>query len=46
VSKLGLEARGLADTVDILTKNFQALSKGGTQQVSLMNIAMELKKAS
>jgi len=28
------------------TQNFAALSKGGTQQVSLMNIAMELKKAS
>jgi len=27
-------------------QNFAALSKGGTQQVSLMNIAMELKKAS
>ncbi|EIW67175.1 hypothetical protein TREMEDRAFT_69728 [Tremella mesenterica DSM 1558] len=26
--------------------NFAVLSKGGTQQVSLMNIAMELKKAS
>ena len=33
-------------TSDILTKNFQVLSKGGTQQVSLMNVAMELKKAS
>jgi chromodomain-helicase-DNA-binding protein 1 len=31
---------------NILTRNFQALSKGGTQQVSLMNVAMELKKAS
>ncbi|KAK8853315.1 hypothetical protein IAR55_004019 [Kwoniella newhampshirensis] len=30
----------------ILTKNFAVLSKGGTQQVSLMNVAMELKKAS
>ncbi|KAK6909295.1 hypothetical protein I203_103312 [Kwoniella mangroviensis CBS 8507] len=31
---------------NILTKNFAVLSKGGTQQVSLMNVAMELKKAS
>lgn len=31
---------------NILTRNFSALSKGGTQQVSLMNVAMELKKAS
>lgn len=31
---------------NILTRNFTALSKGGTQQVSLMNVAMELKKAS
>lgn len=31
---------------NILSRNFQALSKGGTQQVSLMNVAMELKKAS
>jgi chromodomain-helicase-DNA-binding protein 1 len=31
---------------NILSKNFQALSKGGTQHVSLMNVAMELKKAS
>lgn len=30
---------------DILTKNFAVLSKGGTQNVSLMNVAMELKKA-
>lgn len=29
----------------ILTKNFAVLSKGGTQSVSLMNVAMELKKA-
>jgi chromodomain-helicase-DNA-binding protein 1 len=29
----------------ILTKNFAVLSKGGTQNVSLMNVAMELKKA-
>ena len=33
-------------TADILTKNFSVLSRGGTQQVSLMNVAMELKKAS
>lgn len=31
---------------NILTRNFTALSKGGTQHVSLMNVAMELKKAS
>ncbi|WWC91832.1 uncharacterized protein L201_006779 [Kwoniella dendrophila CBS 6074] len=31
---------------NILTKNFAVLSKGGTQQISLMNVAMELKKAS
>lgn len=31
--------------LDILTRNFSALSKGGTQHVSLMNVAMELKKA-
>ncbi|RSH91369.1 hypothetical protein EHS25_009668 [Saitozyma podzolica] len=31
---------------NILTKNFAVLSRGGTQQVSLMNVAMELKKAS
>ncbi|WWC72124.1 uncharacterized protein I206_106084 [Kwoniella pini CBS 10737] len=31
---------------NILTKNFAVLSKGGTQHVSLMNVAMELKKAS
>lgn len=31
---------------NILSRNFAALSKGGTQQVSLMNVAMELKKAS
>ncbi len=31
---------------NILTRNFSALSKGGTQHVSLMNVAMELKKAS
>jgi len=31
---------------NILSRNFQALSKGGTQHVSLMNVAMELKKAS
>lgn len=30
---------------NILTKNFAVLSKGGTQSVSLMNVAMELKKA-
>ncbi|GMK59395.1 hypothetical protein CspeluHIS016_0800010, partial [Cutaneotrichosporon spelunceum] len=30
---------------NILTKNFAVLSKGGTQNVSLMNVAMELKKA-
>lgn len=35
----------LADRSDILTKNFAVLSKGGTQNVSLMNVAMELKKA-
>ncbi len=27
-------------------QNFTVLSKGGTQHVSLMNVAMELKKAS
>jgi hypothetical protein len=27
-------------------QNFSVLSKGGTQQISLMNVAMELKKAS
>ena len=31
---------------DSCLQNFAVLSKGGTQQVSLMNVAMELKKAS
>lgn len=29
-----------------MRQNFSVLSKGGTQQISLMNVAMELKKAS
>ncbi|ORX35357.1 putative transcription regulator [Kockovaella imperatae] len=31
---------------NILTRNYSVLSRGGTQSVSLMNVAMELKKAS
>lgn len=38
--------RGEVNLHRLIYQNFSALSKGGTQQISLMNIAMELKKAS
>jgi chromodomain-helicase-DNA-binding protein 1 len=47
-SRLTAQCGGLiltSPSPDILTRNFSALSKGGTQHVSLMNVAMELKKA-